>query len=71
MHGIFADQHQATRLEKSDTRACPEEGRRPHLNSAPKLLDWHAAMNAFDEQISPNGIVHDIGNVLQILLSGF
>jgi hypothetical protein len=103
IQGIFTDQHQATRLDKSNVKACPEDGRGPHLNTAPKLLDWHAAANAFDQEISPrnlvrssnrsglaseaagdlavqsgrderfflhNGIVHDIRNVLQALLSG-
>ena len=57
MHGIFTDQHQATRLDKSNVKARPEDGRGPHWNTAPKPLDWHAAVNTFDQQISPRNLV--------------
>jgi signal transduction histidine kinase len=103
MRGIFAEQHQATRPDKSDMKARPKNGRRPHLNTTVKPLNGHAALNMFSEPISPrslvrsteasalaseaagdlapqsgrderffvhNGIVHDIRNVLQVLLSG-
>jgi signal transduction histidine kinase len=103
MRGIFADQHQATRPDKSDMKACPKNGRRPHLNTAVKPLNGHTALSMFSEPISPrnlvrspeaagpaseaagnlgaqngrderffahNGIVHDIRNILQVLLSG-
>ena len=97
------DQHQSTRLEKLDTKACLEDGRGPRPIAARRRLEGHAVMNAFDEPVSPrnlvrspdgsglaseaegdltvqsgpdqrfflhNGIVHDIRNVLQVLLSG-
>jgi signal transduction histidine kinase len=51
------DQHQSTRLEKLDMKACPEDGRGQHLNAALKPLDGRAAINAFDEQISPRNLV--------------
>jgi signal transduction histidine kinase len=103
MDGIFADQHQATRPDKSELNACPDDGGGAHLNTALNQFDEHAANNAFDVQISPfnlvrsprasklalevtgalavqscrderlfvhNGIIHDIGNVFQVLLSG-
>jgi hypothetical protein len=97
------DQHQSTRLEKLDMKACLEDGRGPRPIAARRRLNAHAAIDAFDQQISPrnlvrspnasglaseaagdlavqgghderffvhNGIVHDIRNVLQVLLSG-
>jgi signal transduction histidine kinase len=103
MGGIFADQYQATPLDKSGMNRFPKDLKGPHLNTTLKPLDGHAASKAFDEQISPrnlvrspnaaglaleaagdlaiqsgrderffvhNGIVHDIRNVLQVLLSG-
>src|SRR5450631_1953584 len=103
MRGIFADQHQANRLDKSDMKARPEAGRGSRLVAGLKPIDRHAAIDAFDEPRSPrnlhrspnasgsaseaadglavesrsdqrffvhNEIVHDIGNVLQVLLIG-
>lgn len=103
MRAIFADQHQTTRLDRSEMKARPEDRRGSRLNTALKPVDGHAAIDAYDGQRSPrnlgrspntsglasgtagglaiqssrdqrffvhNGIVHDIRNVLQILLSG-
>jgi signal transduction histidine kinase len=103
MRAIFADRHQAARLDRPNMKACPKDGRGPLINAALRALDRRAANDAFDEQISPrdllrslhvsglvseaagdialqsgrgerlfvqNGIVHDIRNVLQVILSG-
>jgi len=57
MRGIFADQHQAARPDKSDMKARPKNGRRAHLNTAVKPLNGQATLNILNEPISPHNRV--------------
>ena len=58
MRGIFAARNETTtRLDKSDVKACPKYGKRPHPDAAQKPLEGHAAIDTFDEQISSINLV--------------
>jgi signal transduction histidine kinase len=51
------DQHRSSRLEKLDMKACLEDGRGLRPITARRRLNGHAAIDAFDEQISPSNLV--------------